>query len=246
MIVDDQVLQDRAAILGAAGHHPFARHALGPALPVMGYQRDGAVLWLARTTHGPAGCAIGPAGPALDICVALADSETLGPGQRLHLPRHDRGQLTGRLAVAEHHDWDFHWTDVSPPAQPDEQPVVRLTDADLPPLEALVDEAFPSTTSRPGDPRVVDWYGIRAGGRLVACGADRSQGELGFVAGLTVAPDQRGRGLGASLTAGMTRALLARHDTVALGVYTHNVGAARLYRRLGFTSTFSLSTIRLA
>ncbi|WP_433132224.1 GNAT family N-acetyltransferase [Micromonospora sp. CA-240977] len=246
MITDDQALQGRAAILDAVGHHPFARHALGPAMPATGYRRDGAVLWLVPPEHGPAGAAIGPAGPALDLCVALADSGRLRPGQRLHLPRHDRGLLTDRLAVADHNDWDFHWTDAPPPVRPDEQPVVRLGDADRPALEALVDEAFPDSTSRPGDPRVVDWYGIRTGGRLVACGADRSQGELGFVAGLTVAPDQRGRGLGASLTAGMTRALLARHDTVALGVYTHNVGAARLYRRLGFTSTLALSSIRLA
>ena len=90
--------------------------------------------------------------------------------------------------------------------------MVRLTAADQPALAALVEESFPSSTSRPGDPRVVDWYGIRVGDRLVACGADRSQGDIGFIAGLTVAPDQRGRGLGASLTAGMTRALLARHD----------------------------------
>ncbi|WFE98467.1 GNAT family N-acetyltransferase [Micromonospora sp. WMMD964] len=246
MIIEDQELADRDAILGAVGHHPFARHALGRATPTAAYHRDGAVLWLTSAEPGPAGCAIGPAGPALDICVRLADSATVRPGQRLHLPRHDRGLLTGRLAVDEHSDWDFHWTDTPPPLQPNEQPVVRLTDADLPALAALVDEAFPSSTSRPGDPRVVDWYGIRIGDRLVACGADRSQGDIGFVAGLTVAPDQRGRGLGASLTAGMTRALLARHDTVGLGVYTHNVGAARLYRRLGFTDTLALSSIRLA
>ena len=246
MITDDQVLQDRSAVLAAVGHHPFARHALGGRPAVRGYRRDGAVLWLVPPAHGPAGCAIGPAEPALEICVALAADGMLHPGHRLHLPRHDRGLLVDRLAVAEHSDWDFHWTDTSPPAQPDEQPVVRLTDADHPALEALIDEAFPSTTSRPSDPRVVAWYGIRAGDRLVACGADRSQGDIGFIAGLTVAPDQRGRGLGASLTAGMTRALLSRHDTVGLGVYTHNVGAARLYRRLGFTNTLPLSSIRLA
>ncbi|MFJ2082241.1 GNAT family N-acetyltransferase [Micromonospora chokoriensis] len=246
MITDDQVLSNRDAVLGAVGHHPFARHALGRATPAAAYQRDGAVLWLVPPEQGPAGCAIGPAEPALEICAALAADGVLRPGQRLHLPRHDRGLLTGWLTVADHSDWDFHWTTTPPPAQPNEQPVVRLTDADLPALAALVDEAFPGSTSRPGDPRVVDWYGIRDGDRLVACGADRSQGDIGFVAGLTVAPDQRGRGLGASLTAGMTRALLARHDTVGLGVYTHNVGAARLYRRLGYTFTLPLSSIRRA
>ncbi|WP_330440861.1 GNAT family N-acetyltransferase [Micromonospora sp. NBC_00821] len=246
MIIDDRVLHDRSAILAAVGHHPFARHALGRATPAHAYRRDGAVLWLIPPAYGPAGCAIGPAESALEICVALAADGILQPGQPLHLPRHDRSLLVDRLAVAEHSDWDFHWTDTAPPEQPDEQPVVRLTDADQPALAALVQESFPSSTSRPGDPRVVDWYGIRAGDRLVACGADRSQGDIGFLAGLTVAPDQRGRGLGASLTAGMTRALLARHDMVGLGVYTHNVGAARLYRRLGYTTTLPLSTIRLA
>ncbi|MFE0529178.1 GNAT family N-acetyltransferase [Micromonospora parva] len=246
MIIDDQVLQDRSAILAAVAHHPFARHALGARPPVRGYRRDGAVLWLVPPEQGPAGCAIGPVEPALEICVALTADGALRSGHRLHLPRHDRALLADRLAVAEHSDWDFHWTTAPPPAQPDEQPVVRLTDADQPELAALVDQSFPSSTSRPGDPRVVDWYGIRVGDRLVACGADRSQGDIGFLAGLTVAPDQRGRGLGASLTAGMTRALLARHDTVGLGVYTHNVGAARLYRRLGFTDTLPLSSIRLA
>ncbi|MBQ0905622.1 GNAT family N-acetyltransferase [Micromonospora sp. U21] len=246
MIIDDQVLQDRAAILAAAGHHPYARHALWRGAPARGYRRDGAVLWLLPPGPGPAGGAIGPAGPALEISAALAADGVLRPEQWLHLPRHDPAPLAGRLAVSRHDDWDFHWTGAPPSAQPDEQRVVRLSEADHPALEALIDEAFPSTTSRPGDPRVVDWYGIRAGGRLVACGADRSRGDIGFLAGLTVAPDQRGRGLGAALTAGMTRTLLTRYDTVGLGVYPDNVGAVRLYRRLGFTNTLQLSSLRLA
>ncbi|SBT39856.1 GNAT family N-acetyltransferase [Micromonospora narathiwatensis] len=109
----------------------------------------------------------------------------------------------------------------------------------------LLPESFPTTTSRPGDPRIVDWYGIHDGDRLVACGADRSRGDVGFLAGLTVATDRRGRGLGAALTAGMTRALFARYDHVALGVYTDNVGAIRLYRRLGYTDTEPRTSVHL-
>ncbi|MEU5907466.1 GNAT family N-acetyltransferase [Micromonospora sp. NPDC047467] len=246
MIISDQLLHDRTAILAATGHHPYARYALGLDAPASGYQRDDTVLWLSPSPHGPAASAVGPAGPAIEVCVALIADGVLRPQDRLHLPRHDPALRAGRLPVDRHADWDFHWTDTPPPAQPDEHRVVRLTEADHPALEVLIDEAFPSSTSRPGDDQVVDWYGIRAGDRLVACGADRSRGDVGFLAGLTVAPDQRGRGLGAALTAGMTRALLARHDTVALGVYLDNVGAARLYQRLGFTSTLSLTSVRLA
>ena len=86
--------------------------------------------------------------------------------------------------------------------------------ADHPALSALIDDAFPTTSSRPGDATVVDWYGIWDADRLVACGADRSRGDIGFLAGLTVARDRRGRGLGAALTAGMTRALFTRYDHV--------------------------------
>jgi ribosomal protein S18 acetylase RimI-like enzyme len=43
----------------------------------------------------------------------------------------------------------------------------------------------------------------------------------------------------------MVRALFARYDHVALGVYTHNVGALRLYRRLGFTQALPRSSVQL-
>ncbi|MFI6265489.1 GNAT family N-acetyltransferase [Micromonospora sp. NPDC051006] len=245
MIIADQVLHGRAAILAAAGHHPYARHSLWRDSEPRGYRRDGAVLWLLPAEHGPAAGALGSPGPALDVCAALVAEGALGPGQWVHLPRLDPAELAGRLTVARHDEWDFLWTTTPPPFQPSEERVVRLTEADHPALAALVDEAFPTSTSRPGDPRVVDWYGIRDGDRLVACGADRSRGDIGFLAGLTVAPAVRGQGLGAALTAGMTRTLLTRHDQAALGVYTVNVGAIRLYRRLGFTNTLPRSSLHL-
>jgi ribosomal protein S18 acetylase RimI-like enzyme len=246
MIIADQVLDGRDAILAAADHHPYARHSLWLGEQPRGWRRDDAVGWLLPAEHGPAGGAIGASGPAVDVFADLVARGVLRPGQWLHLPRLDPAALAGRLAVARHDEWDFLWTSTAPPRQPEEERVVRLTEADHPAMAALIDESFPTTTSRPGDPRVVDWYGIRDGDRIVACGADRSRGDVGFLAGLTVAPDLRGRGLGAALTAGMTRALFARHDTVALGVYTVNVGAIRLYRRLGFTGTLARSSVHLA
>ncbi|MFG2057941.1 GNAT family N-acetyltransferase [Micromonospora sp. NPDC048930] len=246
MITTDQVLVGRDALLAAADHHPYARHALWRDHEPRGWRRDGAVGWLLPPEQGPAGGALGPAGPALDVFAGLVADGTLHAGQWLHLPRTTREEVAERFTVARLDEWDFLWTTVAPPSQDGEERVVRLTEADHPALDALVERSFPTTTSRPGDPRIVDWYGIRDGDRLVACGADRSRGDVGFLAGLTVAPGQRGRGLGAALTAGMTRALLGRYDHVALGVYTDNVGAIRLYRRLGFTGTEPRSSVHLA
>ncbi|WP_262283846.1 GNAT family N-acetyltransferase [Micromonospora sp. MA102] len=245
MIAADQVLLGRDTLLAATGHHPYARHALWRDREARGWRRDGAVGWLLPPGQGPAGGALGAAGPALDVFAGLVADGTLHTGQWLHLPRTNPAEVADRFTVARLDEWDFLWTTTAPPEQPEQERVARLTEADHPALAALIDEAFPSTTSRPGDPRIVDWYGIRDGDRLVACGADRSRGDIGFLAGLTVAPDRRGRGLGAALTAGMTRALLARYDQVALGVYTANVGAIRLYRRLGYTGTEPRTSVHL-
>ncbi|WP_319463412.1 GNAT family N-acetyltransferase [Micromonospora sp. RTP1Z1] len=245
MITADQVLTGRDALLAATGHHPYARHALWRDHEARGWRRDGTVGWLLPPEQGPAGGAIGAPGPALDIFAGLVADGVLRPGQWLHLPRADRGEVTARLTVARLDEWDFLWTTAAPPPQPEEERVVRLTEADHPALTELIEASFPTTTSRPGDPRIVDWYGIRDGDRLVACGADRSRGDIGFLAGLTVATDRRGRGLGAALTAGMTHALAARYGLVALGVYTDNVGAIRIYRRLGYTGSVARSSVHL-
>ncbi|MGW9197471.1 GNAT family N-acetyltransferase [Micromonospora chersina] len=245
MITAEEVLSGRDTLLAATGHHPYARHALWRDHEARGWRRDGAVGWLLPPGQGPAGGAVGAAGPALDVFAGLVADGTLNAGQWLHLPRIAPEEVADRFAVARLDEWDFLWTTTAPPRQPAEERVVRLGEADHPALAALVEEAFPSTTSRPGDPRIVDWYGIRDGDRLVACGADRSRGDVGFLAGLTVAPDRRGQGLGAALTAGMTRALFARHDHVALGVYTANVGAIRLYRRLGYAGTEPRTSVHL-
>jgi ribosomal protein S18 acetylase RimI-like enzyme len=68
---------------------------------------------------------------------------------------------------------------------------------------------------------------------------------VGFLAGITVARACQGRGLGAALTAGMTRQLLRAYDVVALGVMSDNAPAIHLYRRLGFTSSLARSSLAI-
>ncbi|WP_374535705.1 GNAT family N-acetyltransferase [Micromonospora aurantiaca (nom. illeg.)] len=246
MITVDESLTEREGLLAAAGHHPYARHALRRGGAVRGWRHDGAVGWLLPPGGWSAGGAVGAPGPALDVFAAQRADGTLRAGQSVNLSHADPDEVAARLPVARLTEWDLLWATGPPPHRPEQERVVRLTEADHPALAALIEEAFPATTSRPGEPGIVDWYGIRDGDRLLACGADRSRGDIGFLAGLTVAPKHRGRGLGAALTAGMTCALFGRYDAVALGVYPDNVGAIRLYRRLGFTAAERRTSVELA
>ena len=55
-----------------------------------------------------------------------------------------------------------------------------------------------------------------------------------------------GQGLGAALTAAMTRVLLEEAEEVTLGVLTDNPRAIRLYERLGFTGSIPRTSVALA
>jgi predicted GNAT family acetyltransferase len=59
-----------------------------------------------------------------------------------------------------------------------------------------------------------------------------------------VRPGARGQGLGAALTAGASRALLAEGaEWVSLGMWDDNDGARRIYHRLGFRTVHRLTTL---
>jgi ribosomal protein S18 acetylase RimI-like enzyme len=63
--------------------------------------------------------------------------------------------------------------------------------------------------------------------------------------GLGVRPGERGRGLGAALTAAAVRRLLADGgDWVSLGMWDDNDGARRIYQRLGLRTVHRLTTLR--
>lgn len=238
-------LPDVEAVLAVTGPHPYVRHALGRGLPLRAYRRGDAVVWAFNATVGLTGGGYGPVDDLLDMVGALVEAGRVSAGEWWHMPRLSPVAPPGEAPVGAFVHWDFRWTDEPPAVQPDEDRVVRLTEADRPALVDLVDRAYPESTARPDDPRIVEWYGIRDGDRLVACGANRSRGAVGFLAGLTVAPEVRGQGLGAALTTAMTRTLLTRYGQVALGVYPTNLGAIRLYERLGFTDRFPLTSVRV-
>jgi RimJ/RimL family protein N-acetyltransferase len=235
-------LDGREAVLAAAGDNPYTRMTTTGAA-VTGFQTDRAVAWLGQRPWGRTACAFGDAAESAQVFAILAEQGRLDGVRWLHLPRLDGTTLAPHLRLSHQDDWDFRWTSTPPPPVAGEDRVIALDDRDGAEITALLDEAHPSSTTRPGDPRVGRWYGIRDGDRLVACGADRSLGEVAFLAGLTVATDYQGRGLGAALTAGMTRLLFRGYGVVSLGVMWDNTHAIRLYERLGFTATLARSSV---
>ena len=242
MINEATPLIGAGAVREAAGDHPFVRMYVSEEADLRGYRLDGTVGWYGVGPWGPVCAGIGSATVAADLVTRL--TRELGPVPAAHLPHASRDALAARLPVDRYEEWDFRWTSTPPAAHPAEDRVVRLTGADEAAIGALLEADHPGTSSRPGGRRIRGWYGIRDGGRLVACGADSSRG-IGVLTGLTVAADRRGRGLGAALTTAMCRALHAEFGVVSLGVEIGNTGAARLYERLGFTRRLSLVSVFL-
>jgi ribosomal protein S18 acetylase RimI-like enzyme len=111
---------------------------------------------------------------------------------------------------------------------------VVLTETDVPEILDLVERAQPG----PFRKRTIElgrYLGIRHEGRLVAMAGERFR-LPGWteVSAVCTDPDFRGRGLAARLTMAVAAAILERGDLPFLHVQDINVGAIRLYERLGF------------
>jgi GNAT superfamily N-acetyltransferase len=80
-----------------------------------------------------------------------------------------------------------------------------------------------------------DYFGWFESGQLVAMAGERMQaGSLREVSGVCTHPDFQGRGLARRLMLKLIRRQLARGETPFLHVMRDNVGARRLYARMGF------------
>ncbi|WP_158607714.1 GNAT family N-acetyltransferase [Flexivirga caeni] len=134
-------------------------------------------------------------------------------------------------------DWDWMWTVQAPPVLPAESVLVQLDDTrDAAAIAALNEIGSPTAESEPGSGRTELWLGARDGGRLMAAGAiHRTDGGTPHLAGIVVHPSARGRGLGAALTAALTRHAIRTDGVCTLGMYADNDPARAVYDRLGFT-----------
>ena len=139
--------------------------------------------------------------------------------------------------------WDCMWT-YRPLVGVSDHAVERL-DPRLPQVQAEVAEALgrahPSASTSPDDPRLLGWWAVREGGRLVAVvGALRfAPGLAPHLVSLGVDPGHRGRGLAGAVLAAAVRDGLDAGTAVGppavwLGLYASNDVARRVYERHGF------------
>lgn len=182
-----------------------------------------------------------PPDAATLVATALAERADV---ERLTLPRGTLPLLTDQVArrIGDGADWDWWWTADSPAPQPGEDVVETVRDDEA--IRALLVVASPRPDVAPGVPGLRVWLGVRAEGRLVACGAltERASG-AGHLASIATSPAWRGRGLGGAVTAALTRRSLASGDAVCtLGMYADNGPARRMYLRLGYRRAHEFSS----
>lgn len=194
---------------------------------------------------------VGTAGTARALLLRALE-ELPRPPHGFSVPR---GTDLGSLAVSEQEPWDFMAFDpawgVELPAQAGESRVAELLPS--PAADAEIGDflkvANPSHSAKPGWEAIEAWGVVRdTSGGLLACGAYcRRDGGNGYLASIGTRPDARGQGLGAAVSAWLTRRSLADGDDFcALGHWYPNEPTRRVYARLGYRTTHQMQSGRLA
>ncbi len=254
--------------MGAAAAAPAARPVRGPALspsphrfdaeadPFLRWQlrpdtvqrrwdrRDGVAVLQEGRRGVPVLTVLGSPATALAVLPeALAEERveraTLPRGAIELLARHGEDARIGPGA-----DWEWFWTDLAPPDVPGEDRVLPLRDADAE-IAALLHVASPRHSAVPGAPGIDRWVGVRDDlGALVAVAANEPmRPDVPHLASIATHPSVRGTGLGAAVTAALTRRLLADgYPVVTLGMYADNDVARRTYRGLGYCCAHEFSS----
>lgn len=242
---------DRATLLDRTGGDPYVELAVRPDAFAVAGKYGWAVLHPWRPTGHRGGCAVVAADApqeaettALTALLTRAPETLLEwfstvPGGDLHAP--------AGFAVAGSRRWDFLSTraEPTPVEAPDGIELVEKDDTG----DAAEPEAFgrahnASFEGFPGRGFSVLWLAATdATGTLVGSGAMHvlTPGAP-HLSGLVVDPAHQGRGIGALLSAELTRRAIRRSGASTLGVYSDNRAAIGLYYRLGYRTHHSFHT----
>jgi ribosomal protein S18 acetylase RimI-like enzyme len=119
----------------------------------------------------------------------------------------------------------------------DTSDVVPLTSENLDEIECLYQDSYPGNRF---DARMLEtgqYVGIREDGVLVSVAGIHVYSSVYKIAALgniTTHPAKRGRGLGATVTAGLCKQLLDSVDAIGLNVRSDNMHAIKAYEKIGF------------
>ncbi len=239
-------VEDLDDLLGLTDRHPVLVWDVGTGVTGGGWAAlDGAetaVVFPRRSDHGIRGVATLGGPRALDALFAdtrVRDWFAGSGAHHLSAPRRHQHVVARHLELGDRGgDWDWMWTTTAPPTAPGEDDVVTLDQSDREELTAFLAAHSPRTHGQPFARPGQWWVGLRDDtGRLLACGAaEPSQAGTPTLAGIATDTGLRRRGLGAAVTAHLTRRAVTRQGACALGMYADNDGARRVYERLGFVT----------
>lgn len=141
------------------------------------------------------------------------------------------------FALAKGGDWHWMWTTRAPDPDPLEGALIALDDtADAAEISEFSHRNNHRVWTQIGTGRVLSWVGLRdeSGALIAVGGTETDENGAPSLAGIVTAIERRGQGLGAVITAGLTRRALAEHQVCTLGVFSDNTTAIDLYARLGY------------
>lgn len=246
-------LSTRSDVVAASGDDIFVRSSLPLAPDVTAWQIGGGVAWFSRSRRrAGAGWLTVVAGPRLVPALAGAASTEMGDAiSGVTVPAAGLSLLPAQLRPVEYDLWDWFSTASPPPLQPGEAAVRWAGPGDHAAIVALLDGDSPRHSARPGEPNVRRWCVLLGSGADSLAGADGATAavlacaaQLEYVPGvphlasIVTRSDHRGRGLGAAISAWLTRQILADGaPRVTLGMYADNDAARRLYHRLGYADS---------
>jgi len=238
---DVERLPTREALVVASGGHPVVRFDTGAGLLLPAFTLTGTstVAWAQTWPDGRRGVQL--LGSRDEVAALLASPpfpEWFAQHDPVHVtaPRETYSAVDDALPVRGGNTWDWMWTDTPPPVLSQEQQVGRVRDDEHDALIDFLRQHNPETHAAPFARPEQRWVVMRdEADRLIGCGCtEPGNAEVPLLGGITVNPTHRGQGLGAAITAYLTREAIERTGASSLGVFEDNVHARGLYERLGY------------